>query len=313
MLLGGLILVAVAAGGCREEPPPTFRFTVEMEPLEKVEAYGRIVPYRITISSECSVPVFVHRVEALTGWRRVLARLSRRIKAPIREESDGLVRDAKAAETSWVARSGLLFPGGKLAVDRPYRVIDGSEGIFLAYEAAPRDLLLESAWLPRRGGWGRADPEGLDLYRSGLVDASLISEQRWVLFRPRSGEDRVIREGGQRVEIDCPPAPFDPEVEMLGIEGGTDSLALRGFVLRISSAQFQLHRKDGVDPLPPVPIDFFEDLDLATDGIVVLDERGKEATVRADGAAAFLEEVFRARHSIGFSNEPERAKYEIKE
>ena len=77
--------------------------------------------------------------------------------------------------------------------------------------------------------------------------------------------------------------------------------------------QLQLHRADGVTPLPPVPLDFFEDLDLARDGVRVITERGRVETVGAADAPAFLREIFRARRSIGFSNQPELAAYEIKE
>ncbi|MHC4470992.1 MAG: hypothetical protein ACYS99_08505 [Planctomycetota bacterium] len=309
ILLAALLAVA---GACSEDPPPTFGFTVEAEPLEKVEAYGQIVPFRFTIESASSVPVFVHRVEALVGWRRELKRLTWKVSLALREDGGTLVAGpAGTTPEEWVVRTGLLLPDGRRSIEIPYRVVDSEERVLFTYEAAPVAELSGRIWLPEPGRgqtWRLGTRDAID----ELLRAREPVTGR-ILLRPPEVRSRTIEEDGARVKISCPRVPFDPELDAKRHEGWTYSLALGGFVVRLNSSDFQLHREEGLSPLPPVPLDFFADLDREPLGVAVVTARGRIRTVRPEEAAEFLAGLLAANRRLGFANEPDRAKFEIKD
>jgi hypothetical protein len=217
-----------------------------------------VIPVRFTIRNDGSIPCFVLRIEALSGRRWTIASFDST------GTKDGITR---------VVRRGLLRPGEELSFTTPYRLIVEIEQVVLDLETV-------------------ADPGALDplFGRDRLASLPPTPEDRGLAV-PRDTRFGEFSQVGRTVKMPSLPMPFEPDLREMRREAWTYSLALRGFVVRVSAASYLLIREDSRSPLPPTDFGFFEDLDRSADGVPVLTPAGDVFTATRANVLPWLRDL----------------------
>jgi len=299
LTLAALVLTGLLGCGNGETPIDlkAIRFSGTIAPKREFKAYGEILPCEITIRNDGPVPVFLDRVEALSGRRRTLVDLTHPFDGAIDGAPDRLLR-----------REALLFPGQSFTFLSRFRVLDPEERLLLRIEVTTeRGLLDAGAWIGR----DRLDEAGLFPYRAD-------KGSREPLITPADRDPSKIHEGGAIAALDCPPCPFEPRLGSRMLEGWSFSTALGGFVLRNSGTDYRLLTEDGGSALPPLPFEFLDDVDYS--GIapnrpptMVRTTDGEVVAIVPGNVAEFLCDVAVEGMRIRASRDLAAAKYEVVE
>lgn len=301
-LLTLLLAGALAACGGKE-PEPVVRFSLALSPAQPVSTYGELVEMKFTVTSECSGPVVLERVDGVLGRRHEIAKFREVVDLPVRREGNDMVLDpAAAAKSRFFRAEALLRPGDRFSFTRRIRAIEpGVEIVLIAMPVKPEEIR-GSWWLPdeaTRGRWHLASPIRLDEYRPA-AGAVLI---------PTEGKLPDVKMAAAAAKLAVPPAPFERPPRASG--PWTWSQALGGYVVRRGPGVLELYGPDEPAPLPDLPFEFLDELDAAKGGVKVLAPDGEVETVTADAAADFLERVRRKDLSVDFSEHPEEAPFEL--
>ncbi len=254
--------------------------------------YGAVVPFRFTLRNPGTAPLFVQKVEALTGRRWTLAsplEIGEFALLPRGDLSPGVfVLSGDGAPRRMVRHSGLLLPGQEVAYEVAYRVQSDEERFAVEVEAVddggfPDGIMFPSA---KDGDLVLGDVER---YR----DIPAEPGRRAVLYDPgrRFGAFRAL---GAVTKIPSLPMPFEPWIRDLSVEAWTWCRALGGFVVRLSASTFMLVREDAQDPLPSLDFEFLVDLDTAPEGVTVSLATGEPFLVTSGNAYPFLRDLLLA-------------------
>jgi hypothetical protein len=234
---------------------------VRAEALAGVDRYGAVVPVRFTVRNDGGVPCFLIRMEALSGRRWTVASFNSL------ETSEGGAR---------VIRRGLLLPGQELSFTSTCRLIVEDERVIFDLE-----IVGDPGALDRLGGASR-------------VAALPSAVEARGLELPRDTRFGEFAQVGTSVKMPSLPIPFEPGLRSMRLEAWSYSIALGGFVARVSASSHFLLREDSRSPLPPADFGFYEDLDRSDGGVPVRTPAGEVFTVTRENALPWLRDLLLA-------------------
>jgi hypothetical protein len=309
-----LLVLILLLSGCGPDPTPTWdQFAVTATPLAEITGYGAVVPYEFTLTNGHALPVFVERIEAKAGRRHQLASFVARPWLKLTEKDDALGVDPGANAKRVLARSGLLLPGQSMTIRIPYRVIAAKEWILFTITPTTMDDLEDEAWLPdgSGSGWIRATEESLAEFGGRAFEPVEPGDLSRAVVTLNMKVSREPTLAAASFPIDAPIAPFDPKWRPGQNDAWSYSPTLGGYVLRVRGGIFRLQTEDDVLPLPLLPFDFLDEVELGRRPKVLL-YSGEIREVGKDDLKAFLNEVLRQKREIAYSDEPEKAPYAVR-
>lgn len=308
-----------------EDPLPANwqAFTVTAKPLEKVTAYGCVVPVEFTVRNGHEAAVFIDRIEATAGRRREMMAFARREMLDVTWQGDevayetGPKGDPNSRQRVFL-HYGLLLPGQEVTFVMPWRILSGEDKLILTITPTSEKRLSGKAFLPVKDAeWHRADDDGLTAFAAkkyDTLDAAKPSWNRAVLYaRPPPRPEPLL--AGAIVSLPAPVAPFDPQWSRNPRdrpEAWAFSPGLGGYVVRVRAGSYNLQLEDEVIPIPPTPFEFFEALDGGAKSTRLLRHSGDVTVVTLSNARAILQKVLRTSRQISFSDDRKKAAFEEK-